>query len=636
MDSIGKDMDQPSTTRFLLRTVRSLFLLALAVFVVLACRADEGLVGPVSLRAGAADSMLEPGHPLHLIGVDLAGIKVRIGGLPARTLRATSTQLDVAVPDSLFAPCLRANVRYEIELRRGRQRSVFSLAAAAVPYRVDLAPGEHVFATEAVSRGCPIEVADSGLYLAMPFAWEREDPAPLLLDTVRARVTVSPEYRPVNRKTLWVQRSLPKRPSRLVERPDPDSWKRAFLPAVNYLEEDRWDSVTPVESSCSANPVIGDSVLLGTARGKAGRFLGLHGATRRPEYWRVVGSSTHLVALFDRPTLARARQNPAVKARLLEFLNEYERMVTPFFKKTLPHWQRPSRIPVLMTDSSSASARGFAYPSWDTGVNCDGKPIQSDFIWLDATALFRGTATRQARLLSTAAHETAHLADFALQRNPTLTTRRREWTTEGYADVIRHLWALQDQPNPFTGNLGESPYLTTPEGARVYSLCGLAVDQPRPRAVGGAIDYPMACRMVSSLIARAVEEGQPETAVLEHYSALKSRRTFTQIANELTGESRTPNQVVGEWLLSWYADEMPGTSESIQDPMWNLRRFFPPSTLVDARVSARGGVSMLALEELDARYLEVTVGGPTQISYTRPGGGPLSTDRTDMALLRVR
>ncbi|MEO8200923.1 MAG: hypothetical protein ABI679_10415 [Gemmatimonadota bacterium] len=629
-------MHYASSSRFLLRTARGLILLALAVFVVLACRADEGLVGPVSLQAAAADSVLEPGHPFRIVGVDLAGIKIRIGGIDAKSLHATSTEIDVAIPDSLFAPCLRAGVRYEVELRRGRQRSVFTMAAAPVPYRVDLSPGEHVFATEAVSRGCPIEVADSGLYLAMPFAWERDDPTPLLLDTVKAQVTVSPENRPMNRKTLWVQRALPKRPSRLVERPDPESWKRSFLPAVNYLEQDRWDSMAPVEASCSAFPVIGDSLLLPTARGKAGRFTGLHGASRHPEYWRVVGSSTHLVALFDGPTLKRARQYPAVKERLLEFLNDYEMMVTPFFAKTLPHWQRQSRIPILMTDSSSASARGFAYPAWETGVNCDGAPVKSDFIWLDATALFRGTATREARLLSTAAHETAHLADFSLERIPSQTARRREWTTEGYADVIRHLWAMQDRPDPFTGNLGESPYITTPEGARVYSLCGLAEDQPRPRAVGGAIDYPMACRMVSSLIARAVEEGQPEASVLEHFSSLKSRRTFTQIANELTGQSRTPNQVVGEWLLSWYADEMPGTGEAIQDPMWNLRRFFPPSTLVDARVSSRGGVSMLSLEELDARYLEISVGGPTQISYTRRGGGPLSTDRTDMALLRVR
>src|SRR6185503_12875522 len=99
---------------------------------------------------------------------------------------------------------------------------------------------------------------------------------------------------------------------------------------------------------------------------------------------------------------------------------------------------------------------------------------------------------------------------------------------------------------------------------------------------------------------------------------------------------KSPNQVVGEWLLSWYADELPGTSKAIQDPMWDLRRFFPTSVLVDARVSSRGGVSNLMLEELDARYLELEVTSPTQIAYTQPGGSPLSVSRTDMALLRVR
>ena len=146
----------------------------------------------------------------------------------------------------------------------------------------------------------------------------------------------------------------------------------------------------------------------------------------------------------------------------------------------------------------------------------------------------------------------------------------------------------------------------------------------------------MACRMVSSLIARAVESGQPETKVLERFSALQTRRTFTQISNDLLGERKTPNQVVGEWLLSWYADELPGTSKAIQDPMWDLRKFYPSGTLVDAHVSPVGGVSNLALEELDARYLEVQVTRPTQIAYTAPNGAPLSTNRTDMALLRVR
>lgn len=629
-------MQHSTPTPVLLKTARGLVLLALAVFVLLACRADEGLVGPVSLRATPVDSLLQPGHPLRVTGVDLAGITVRIAGLKADIVKETSTSLEVSVPDSLFAPCLRAGVDYEIELRRGRQRKNFSLRAAAVPYRVSLVPGEHVLATDAVARGCPVEVADSGLYLAMPFSWEDDNRLALKTDTVRAQVTITPENQPLRRKLIPAQRSLPRRPTRLVERPDPDQYQLSFLPAVNYLENSPWDTLLPVETSCSASPAIGDSLLLATARGKAGRFLGLHGSHRKAEYWKVVGSSTHLVVLFDGPTLRRARRMPLVRDRLLQFLNEYETMVTPFFREMAPHWKRQTRIPVLITDSSSASARGFAYPLWETGNTCDGEPTRSDFIWLDGTALFRGTPNREARLLSTAAHETAHLADFAFQRDPSRSAPRKEWTVEGYADVMRHLWTLSGTPKPFTSNLGDSPHIVTANGARLNSLCGLAEVRPRPRAVSGAIDYPMACRMVSSLIARAVEAGQPEATVLERFSTLPSRRSFTQIANDLTGQHRSPNQVVGEWLLSWYADELPGASKAIQDPMWDLRRFFPSSVLVDARVSAQGGVSNLILEEIDARYLEFETSSPTQIAYTSPRGAPLSVARTDMALLRVR
>jgi hypothetical protein len=630
-------MRQKAPTPVLLRTARGLILVALAVFVLLACRADEGLVGPVSLRVSPQDTLLEPGRTLHLAGTDLEGIRVRIAGYKARVVRQSPASLEVEIPESLFAPCLRSGVDYPVELRRGRQRKHFSLRAAAVPYRVSLSPGEHVLATAAVARGCAVEVADSGLYLAMPFSWEEGNRLALHLDTVRAQVTILPEDRPLPRKMLTSQRVLPRRPTRLVERPDPDQYRQlASLPTVNYLEPNAWDTLVPVETSCSAFPVIGDSMLLATARGSNGRFEGLHGSNRRAEYWKVVGSSTHLVVLFDRPTLLKARRIPAVRERLLEFLNEYESAVTPFFREALPHWQRQSRIPVLVTDSSSAPARGFAYPSWETGNTCNGRPTRSDFIWLDGTALFRPTPAREARMLSTAAHETAHLADFAFQRNPARSTPRKEWTVEGYADVLRHLWTLQGAERPFTSNMGKSANMVTAKGAPLYSLCGLNQDRPRPRAVSGEIDYPLACRMVSSLIARAVEAGQSETSALERFSALSSRRTFTQISNDLLGERRSPNQVVGEWLLSWYADELPGASAAIQDPMWDLRRFFPSSVLVDARVSPRGGVSSLILEELDARYLELEISSPTQIAYTQPGGSPLSVTRTDMALLRVR
>jgi hypothetical protein len=229
--------------------------------------ADEGLVGPVNLRVAPVDSVLEPGRPLHLRGIDLAGIKVRIGGLNAKALESSSTDLVVDVPDSLFAPCLRSGVRYDVELRRGRQRAIVSMAASSIPYRVSLDPGEHVLATAAVSRGCSVEVADSGVYLAMPFAWD-QDSVGVHPEEIRAQVTITPEHRPANRKLVSRQRSLPKRPSPLVDRPASAGLRETWLPGAHHLESDPWDTVLPVETACSAAPAIGDSMLLGTARAR--------------------------------------------------------------------------------------------------------------------------------------------------------------------------------------------------------------------------------------------------------------------------------------------------------------------------------------------------------------------------------
>jgi hypothetical protein len=65
-----------------------------------------------------------------------------------------------------------------------------------------------------------------------------------------------------------------------------------------------------------------------------------------------------------------------------------------------------------------------------------------------------------------------------------------------------------------------------------------------------------------------------------------------------------------------------GTSATIQDPMWNLRGFFPSSALVDAYISTGGGVTNLVLDELDARYLEIQAGRDARIAYTAPGALP--------------
>ncbi len=624
-----------------LRTSRHLPLLAAAVVAAIACRADEGLVGPVALRVAPSDSVLDPDRPLRLQGIDLEGVHVRIGGLPAHMLESTPTHLRLVVPEALFRPCLREGISYEIEVRRGRQRTTFSLPAQSVPYRLTLQPGEHAIATAAVARGCAVELPDSGFYLAMPFTWDHDQSlTPGDAGSVAGRVSILPVSGRLRRaRALQHEENLPRRTPRAGLRPESTGRDALqWLAATPEFALPSSSSGLASESlACPFPSFLGDSVQVATGRTDRGAFLGLHGQDRRSEYWHVVGISRHLVVLFDRPTLRRARRDSmAVRQRLLEFLSDYDTLVAPFFDQVLPGREPKQLIPVLISDSSGSRARGFAYPGWEVGSSCSRRRITANLVWLDGGALFRASSVQQARLLSTAAHETAHLEDFGFTTPGPRRDTWRSWTVEGYADLMRHLWAEQGLPHPLTANLSHTPGILTPAGTVVRSRCGLAMDRTRMQEIGSSVDYPMACQMVAALISRAVESGQPLDTALARFSRLPERRTFTQVSNALRGTSDPPNKVVGDWLLSWYADELPGASADIQDPMWNLRSFFSPSLLADVTVSPAGAVSTMHLTDLDARYIQIPARGAVRISYTGAGGAPLSVQRTDLALLRVR
>ncbi|MGH7656891.1 MAG: hypothetical protein ACREL6_01565, partial [Gemmatimonadales bacterium] len=315
----------------------------------------------------------------------------------------------------------------------------------------------------------------------------------------------------------------------------------------------------------------------------------------------------------------------------------YDSTVAPFFNELLPGWDPHGRIPVLLSDTSAIRARGYAYPEWPIHSRCAGETGRMSLIWMDGRSLFHSSLVQQAALLATSAHETAHLADFGA-RAPAARADAgswRDWTVEGYADLVRHLWTQPGDAPSVTANADTVPSRLFDHGIRMRSLCGLSVPREKLRRIDDALDYPAACQMVSALISRAVARGQPLARVLQTWSSLPERLTFTGVSNALSRESRLPNQVVGEWLLSWYADEMPGASRSIQDPMWNLRAFFPASDLVDASIQRWGGSRTVRLQGLDASYIMVHTDGPSRLVFTATDGGVMPSDRTDLVLLRV-
>jgi hypothetical protein len=70
--------------------------------------------------------------------------------------------------------------------------------------------------------------------------------------------------------------------------------------------------------------------------------------------------------------------------------------------------------------------------------------------------------------------------------------------------------------------------------------------------------------------------------------------------------------------------------------MWNLRAFFPADDLVDERIRPWGGHRTIRLRGIDASYVSVTTGGPVRVGWTSPDGTAFPTNRTGLALLRVR
>ena len=627
-------------TRKLRQQTPAIATIALAVLVALACRADEKLEQPVVLAIATPDARLAPDVPLRVKGSSLRGLTASIGTRRLHVRLTSDSSAEVTVPADLFAPCTPAGVPWAVNLRRGRARRTLTLPSVEVPLRADLSPGDHVILSDAVERGCTVELPDSGQYIAMPFTWDHAgDVRAAEVQPVLGRLSVSRIAPADTSHALPIQ----------AEHGElPDAWLAASSGRVAGDLATHGTTTGPLnfrtlrtsveqQNACVHSLGLGDTLMVAVERDRWGLFHGLHGDSAVREPWRVVAVSSRLLILFDRATLARARGNPSVEARLQDFLVRYDTLVAPFFRDLLPGWEPNGRIPLLVTDTSAVRARGYAYPSWTVGSRCAGEAGRLSLIWMDGRALFHSSRAQQAALLATSAHETAHLADFGT-RAPAARADAgawRDWTVEGYADLVRHLWTLPDV-RTIVANADTIPVRHVEAGVGMRSLCGVSLPREKLRHIDDVLDYPAACLMVSSLVSRAVERGEPLSRVLETYSMLPARLTFTEVSNGLLGESRPAPDVVGEWLLSWYADELPGASPSIQNPMWNLRAFFPAEDLVDERIRPWGGHRSIRLRGIDASYVSVTTGSPVRVGWTAPDGSPLPADRTGLALLRIR
>lgn len=125
------------------------------------------------------------------------------------------------------------------------------------------------------------------------------------------------------------------------------------------------------------------------------------------------------------------------------------------------------------------------------------------------------------------------------------------------------------------------------------------------------------------------------------FIGLRNRLTFAGAANEYLGTAGRPNDILGEWLLLWYADDqVAGTAPALQDQALRWRSAFGvptfPYPVPDARL-VPGAALSFAMGEPDVHHAEVAVSAGQYAWYVAAsGGGALLTERTDLVVLRVR
>ena len=116
-----------------------------------------------------------------------------------------------------------------------------------------------------------------------------------------------------------------------------------------------------------------------------------------------------------------------------------------------------------------------------------------------------------------------------------------------------------------------------------------------------------------------------------------SRLTLAEEYNVAMGTVRPSYEVVGEWFLSFYADDyVPGTSPALQDKAVNIRLAERGYEWPAARVNDLGATIPITMGEPDVYIVEVTVTGATRLDVRTLAGAALPGDRIGLGLVRAK
>lgn len=635
--------------------------------------------GSAMLVVVLPDTVIGPGQTLKITGVGLAAATASIGGISVSLSNVTGTTADLIVPASLFAPCLRAGVTYPVTIKIGTDSVSGRLAAQAVPIQLSLAPGQHVLVQDSLGRGCPIATGAGGTYILMPYTWDQS-----------YRASTEPSYtgrRPSIDATVGVA-NAPATPAQLASASrsvfalPADALRRARIQA--NVSRSMFASVFGAPEAArllsgEAAPNVSRSVLAApcgpamtygaiaqraTRRNAAGWAEMRTNINTEPlEPWYVASVSNEVAIVVDSTMWRKMGADASVRARLDQIAKRYDTEVAALYPKYggKPMYDADGNGHIIiMMAYWGARVRGAAVQEVASigGASFSGcAGNQNEALWMPSSVseilvdptdpLNAGLVPNVSGFLAYVAHEATHIYDLGSGVSSGGT--ESAWAQEGIAELMRFIWTNGDSPTTFSANVATVIDKQFGGDRVINNLCmypGADLNggytslenlyYPRSDSRG----YYLGCHLIRYAVEQASLKGVSTVTALTRFLNAVDRTTSSAVFNAINGTSRSSKDVMGEFLLSWAGDEVPGASAALQDRTWQLKAAFSGlpglSFNIPEATIAAGSARTFTLYEPSAHYFQVVSASPVWLTYAAPDGSPLPLDRTAFGILRLK
>ncbi len=587
------------------------------------------------LPVALSDTVIRDGAPLTITSsTSLTGASVSIAARGAQVATSGAGGITTAPDPQTFASCVPIGTPASIIITASGSTRTVSLPLFS-PALIAISIGDASTVSDAISKGCPISVAQPGTYLVMPFTWDQHESdrlgegtsAPSVanvevnvsfngfaqtIETSGNRLAPSrsvgvPSFATAPLRssgaTLARVQHLPKRdvlaiPNRSLHMPTyriNPNWYRAVMAERGVrvgVIPGPVASLTPPTSggACAIPLTLGATIQIGTFRLSDGTYAqpgAPLGSATDPtqgypiEPWTLVGIGTKVAVFADTALVNAMPSMQGADVRLQKLAAAYDSTVAPFIERNsvgVEDRDGNGRVVVLVAKNAH---NAYAFPTGYGRVDCqqagntNGEAIQPTF-----TDFFASDAKFQAgfaKVVSTLVHETSHLADERNVYFPANGTPRKEtwWSAEGQAVLMQYLWAYGPDVSAgqaFSGNTAAPPFRTI-EGSSTGAFCELSNHAVLTQWYQLS-SYPLACQYTRYLFAQSyrVNPNQSIQSLYTTWANIPDRTSSGKSRSAMLGTATSDHDAMRDWLLSWYADgHVAGANPIYTDPSVDLR-----------------------------------------------------------------